>query len=138
MLETSGFPDRHTSRINIANRLSEIDEKYCINQKVNTVVHDSAANMLGALNILNDKHNWDSLRCFAHTLQLSLIPELNVATIDRLISAARKLVGHFKHSVLATEELMKREAQVKSPSSGEYPRLSHSVELNLLHAAEIG
>ncbi len=62
MLETSGFPDRHTSRINIANRLSEIDEKYCINQKVNTVVHDSAANMLGALNILNDKHNWDSLR----------------------------------------------------------------------------
>ncbi len=63
----------------------------------------------------NDKHNWDSLRCFAHTLQLSLIPELNVATIDRLISAARKLVGHFKHSVLATEELMKREAQMDIP-----------------------
>ena len=56
---------------------------------------------------------WESLRCVAHTLQLCFdFQHLQFSSISRLVGAARKLVGHFKHSVLATEELKKREAQM--------------------------
>ena len=37
---------------------------------------------------------------------------LSIATIDKLIAAAYKLVSHFKHSVVSTEELRKRELQM--------------------------
>ena len=97
VLETSGFPERHIGD-NIANKLCKIGEQYDLNNKVSTVVHDCAANMVRALEILNDMHGWQSLLCSAHSLQLCLNPGL---AIDRLIKAARKLVGHFKHSVLA-------------------------------------
>ena len=105
VLETSGFPECHTGD----NILCKIGEQYDLNNKVSTVVHDRAANMVHALEILNDMHGWESLPCSAHSLQLCLNPGLAINSIDRLVKAARKLVGHFKHSVLATEELKKRQ-----------------------------
>ena len=111
VLETSGFPECHTS-INIAEKLESIAEKYSITNKVTAVVHDNAANMVAALHVFENKHGWESLRCVSHILQLCLIPALAISSISRLVGAARKLVGHFKHSVLATEELKKREAQM--------------------------
>lgn len=111
VLETSGFPERHTA-INIADKLNHIADKYTITGKVAAVVHDNAANMVAALNLLHEKHGWESLRCVAHTLQLCLIPGLAITSINRMVVAARKLVGHFKHSVVATEELKKREVQM--------------------------
>ena len=111
VLETSGFPERHTGE-NIANKLSEIGERYELNDKVSTVVHDHAANMMCALRMLHDRHGWESSPCAAHRLQLCLIPGLAITAIDRLVVAARKLVGHFKHSTLATQELEKRQLQM--------------------------
>ena len=33
--------------------------------------------------------------------------------VDRLVTAARKLVGHFRHSVVASEELERKQTQMK-------------------------
>ena len=87
VLETSGFPERHTGD-NIANKLCKIGEQYDLNNKVSTVVHDRAANMVRALEILNDMHGWQSLVCSAHSLQLCLNPGLAINSIDGLIKAA--------------------------------------------------
>ena len=76
-------------------------------------MHDRAANMVRALEIPNDMYGWQSLLCSAHSLQLCLNPGLAINPIDRLIKAARKYFGHFKHSVLATKELKKRQSQME-------------------------
>lgn len=39
--------------------------------------------------------------------------KLSINAVDRLIGAARKLVSHFSHSVVASEELKRRRAQVE-------------------------
>lgn len=112
VLETPGMPERHTGQ-NIADRLAEIADRWAINEKVSVVVHDQAANMECAMDILENDRGWQSMKCTAHCLQLCLKAGLSINTIDRLTGAARKLVGHFKHSVLACEELKKRQAQME-------------------------
>ena len=39
--------------------------------------------------------------------------KLSINAVDRLIGVAGKLVGHFNHSVVASEELKRRRAQVE-------------------------
>ena len=80
VLETSGFPDWHTGA-NIADKLTEICDNYDVKKMVTHVIHDNAANMITPLNILKEKHGWESLRCFAHTLQLCLIRGLEITSI---------------------------------------------------------
>jgi len=58
-----------------------------------------------ALDILENDYGWQNIKCTAHCLQLCLKAGLSINTIDRLTGAAHRLVGHFKHSVLACEEL---------------------------------
>ena len=47
----------------------------------------------------------ESTNCVAHHLQLCIEEELSITAISQAISAARKLVGHFCHSVLTTNAL---------------------------------
>ena len=67
--------------------------------KVVALVRDNAANMVSASRILEE---WDDLPCFAHTLQLAVKAGLDLPVINRLSAICRKIVGHFKHSVLAS------------------------------------
>ena len=59
------------------------------------------------------------MKCTAHCLQLCLQlclkAGLSINIIDRLTGAACKLVRHFKHSVLACEDLRKRQTQMELP-----------------------
>ena len=48
-------------------------------------------------------------------LQLYLKKGLSIATIDRLLGAVRNLVGHFHHSVVASEALKKWQEQMGNP-----------------------
>ena len=66
-----------------------------------------------SLQILNSSKGWESLRCNAHCLQLCLKAGLSSNGISRLLGASRKLVGHFRHSVVATEELKRRQTQME-------------------------
>ena len=90
-----------------------LHKDFALTEKVTAVVHDQAANMELSLEILNRDLGWESLHCSAHCLQLCLKAGLSISAIDRLIGAARKLVGHFNHSVIAAEELKRRQAQMQ-------------------------
>ena len=111
VLETRGFPERHTGQA-ISEKLSEIAKNFALTEKVTAVVHDQAANMELSLEILNRDLGWESLHCSAHCLQLCLKAGFSINAIDRLVGAARKLVGHFNHSVVASEQLKRRQAQM--------------------------
>ena len=112
VLETVSFPERHTG-VNIAEKLKEITERWGILRYVLTVSHDQAANMEAAVRILTDEYNWQSVPCVAHRLQLCVLAGLNISAIDRLIAAAKKIVGHFSHSVVATVALKEKQDQMK-------------------------
>ena len=87
--------------------ISKIDG---IEEKVSCIVHDQASNMILSMDILLDEKEWSSLRC---CLQLCVNAGLtSVTIIDRTISAVKKLVAHFCHSVVASEALKKRQQQM--------------------------
>ena len=71
-----------------------------ISDKVVAVVHDNAANMVLASQFLED---WGDLPCFDHTLQLADKAWLDLPLISCLTAVCRKIVGHFKHSVVAMD-----------------------------------
>lgn len=89
--------DRHTGE-NIARIITDMKLEFGL-QIVTAIVTDNAANMLKA----DTGANLDHTGCFAHTLQLAVNDGLKHNYIARTIGAARKVVGHFNHSVLATE-----------------------------------
>ena len=72
------------------------------NEHVSGLVRDNTVN--GAT-----LTGWPHFGCAAHTLQLSVNAGLNHPIIDKAISAARKFVGHFKHSVVASTALKEKQ-----------------------------
>ncbi len=109
------FPERHTGQ-NIADSIESIVRSFDINPTtIVAVVHDSAANAELAGEIMLQSNNWETVRCVAHLLQLCINEGLENSTINRAIAAARKLVGHFKHSCLATTQLLIRQERMGIP-----------------------
>ena len=112
VLATSAFPERHTAA-EIAHKLVDITDDYKITSKVSHVVHDQGANMVAAMKILEVDKGWTSLRCTAHCLQLCVNAGLSAdSKIEHMVAAAKKLVGHFKHSIVTSEALKQRQAQM--------------------------
>ena len=62
--------------------------------------------MVLASDLLED---WGDLPCFTHTLQLAVNAGLEINTISRLSGPCKKIVTHFKHSVVATTALHERQ-----------------------------
>ena len=107
VLCTSEMAERHTGA-NIALRIQEVLEVWNIQAShVSAVVTDNTSNMTAALNSLECGH----LPCFAHTLQLAINKGLDANSLNQLSSLARKLVGHFKHSALATAALRQKKSR---------------------------
>ena len=71
--------------------------------------------MESSIDILNRVHEWLGMKCSGHCLQLCVNARLSISTIDCLTGAASKLLGHFKHSVVASKELKKRQRQMEQP-----------------------
>ena len=99
---------RHTGS-NIALEIRKIKEEFKI-AVCSALVIDNAGNMLVASKELNVPH----VGCFAHTLQLAIGDGLKMLQILRVLGAARKLVTHFSHSVLATNALIAKQGNTKS------------------------
>ena len=112
VLATQVFPKHHTGEA-IAKDLKCIVSNYSARKKVSAVVHDQAANMELYHRILSEQEGWESILCSAHCLQLCLKEGLSIATIDRLLGAARKLVGHFHQcgGYRSTQETAKANGQ---------------------------
>ncbi|KAK6196399.1 hypothetical protein SNE40_001632 [Patella caerulea] len=109
LLATRLMANKHTG-VNIASYLTDLAKEFNI-KDITAVVTDNAANMRVALRHVNDvmenETTVEHTGCFAHTLQLAVNDGLKLNAIDRVLGAARKLVGHFNHSVVATETLLK-------------------------------
>ena len=111
VLCTEGMPERHTG-VNIAERIRAAMRSWQVkDEAISGIVHDNAANMMTAMDELDLNH----MSCFAHTLQLAVNKGLDNALISRVSAVARKLVGHFKHSAAATQELKLKQEQLGIP-----------------------
>ena len=77
-------------------------------QNIVAVVHDNARNMQVAI----DKLGWEDVPCFAHTLQLVVTTGLELSQVSRLTAVGRKVVEHFKHSVVAMTSLKDKQQQL--------------------------
>lgn len=85
--------------------------------KVVALVHDNGSNMVAAANKLSALHGWASVRCAAHTLQLVINAALKCEAITETLTAARKVVEHFKRSVIATSLLHEKQHQMSIPEN---------------------
>eukprot|EP00057_Strongylocentrotus_purpuratus_P035422 XP_799080.1 PREDICTED: zinc finger BED domain-containing protein 4-like [Strongylocentrotus purpuratus] len=100
--EGNPVPGRHTKVI-LADQLRRVVDDWGLLGKVSAVIHDNAANVK---DIGRDAFGAIDVGCAAHTLQLALNRGLQSSRhISTMIGAANRLVGHFKHSVLATKAL---------------------------------
>ena len=114
VLETLPFPERHTG-INIAQKLKEMVGEWEILDTVRMVSHDQGSNMKAAMEILHNELNWQNLHCTAHCLQLCILAGFKINSIDRLLAAAKKIVTHFHHSVVASEALKQKQIEMNMP-----------------------
>ena len=108
VLTTAGMPERHTG-VNIADRMTDAVKEWGIaSTLVSALVHDNAANAVNVAELTG----WPHFGCVCHTLQLAIKSGLDVSVINRVILAGRKLVGHFKHSVVAMTALKQKQDQL--------------------------
>ncbi len=74
-------------------------------------VHDNASNIV----LTNQHPEWESVECFAHTLQLAVTDGFKANAMTWLIGACTRLVRHFHHSTVATVALKKKQEQQALP-----------------------
>ena len=111
VLKTCEMSERHTA-LNIAEKLRDSRSEWKIDEeRVSAIVHHNASNITLAVQNLG----WQSMPCFAYTLQLAVNNGLEVSQINRLVSIARKTVGGFKHSSLAMTALKEKQQQLSVP-----------------------
>ena len=113
------FPGSHTG-VRIAEQIEGAVRKFDIESgKVARVTHNQAANVNLAGEILWEELAWENVSCSAHRLQLAIKGALegHQRHLDRLLAKCRSLVGHFKHSALATSILDEKQRQlgIKQP-----------------------
>lgn len=114
-LATMPLEERH-SGVNIMTWLEEVIAKYDIlPTKIKAVVHDNGSNIVAAMQMLEEKHGWASVRCSGHTLQLIVNNALKEPSISRAVGAARHLVEHFRRSELANTKLKVKQQQINTP-----------------------
>lgn len=110
VLETRNFDERHTA-VNIANYLKDATEQWLSSSdKVIACVHDNASNM-----VLANRGLWESVPCFAHTLQLAINEGFSIASVKSVIAGSSRLVTHFHHSTVATAALHQKQQQQNVP-----------------------
>ncbi|KAL0192345.1 hypothetical protein M9458_010641, partial [Cirrhinus mrigala] len=81
--------------------------------RVHVILRDNASNMKKAM----DEMGVSSLGCFAHSLQL-VVHEglLSQRSVSDALANCRKIIGHFKHSPLATTRLEDIQKDLKMPT----------------------
>ena len=110
-LEVTPFSEISHTAANILEFLKDTLAKWDVADKVQAIVHDSAANMVAAMNTSDFGH----IPCLAHLLQRVLDSALfKEATTSKIVGTCRRVVSHFKHSAKATKVLKDAQATVKT------------------------
>ena len=114
VLGTKPLSERHTGE-NIVKWIEEMIGDFSIaTDKVIAFIHDSGSNINLAGKVLSDKYGWYTEACAGHQIQLCVKSGLQIRSIETAIAAARRLVGHFHRSELATSALRKRQEQMET------------------------
>lgn len=101
-LEVTPFCLPSHTAVNIAEFLQKTITHWNVDEKVHTFVRDNAVNLVKGLIHTGFQH----IPCTAHTLQLVIKDSLlNQKPISDACAKARRIVGHFKHSIQATKLL---------------------------------
>ncbi|CAI5676938.1 unnamed protein product [Oreochromis niloticus] len=112
-LHAKSFRGSHTSQ-SIATAFDTMLQTWDIPKtSVHAVLRDNARNMIKAMS----DAELPSLPCTAHTLQL-VVHEglLSQKSVADAVAVGRKIVGHFKHSALASSRLEDIQLQINQPA----------------------
>ena len=105
------LPQRHTAPA-LQAQLVRVLTYWDVAPKVCAVVHDNASSVC----TIGEAVDAPDIPCTAHTLQLCVNTGLNSSqTLKSLMGGASRLVGHFKHSVLASHTLSLKQEQHNLP-----------------------
>ncbi|KAF4530311.1 hypothetical protein B566_EDAN017646 [Ephemera danica] len=110
---TASMPESHDAD-NLQEKLEVNAAEWELgNKKIVATTHDNAGNIQNAVD--QSDVLGESNRCFAHTQNLAVMEALNTPRASNLISKCIAIVGHFKHSHPATEELHKMQKHLNLP-----------------------
>ena len=110
-LATRTFQERHTAE-NISKMLDDLVDEWKLEGKCHVLVHDNAANMVAGVR----RCKVAGVGCFIHLLQLCINDAiLSQWAIADILVIARKIAGHFAHSVVANEKLAVIQEELKLP-----------------------
>jgi len=114
VLATREVSERHTGENTALEIKSFIQEFEISDSQISGIVTDNASNMV----VCGENLEMPHLRCFAHTLQLSIKGAFDSArSITKVINGARQLVKHFRKSVVMSNELRSRQKQMDIPNN---------------------
>lgn len=101
--------EAHTGA-NLASALSTLFQQWSLQDKIVTIISDNGANIKNAIN--EHLKKWHH-PCVAHTLNLCVTDSIHCNDLlTQLLKKCRAIVGHFKHSVVATEKLKNMQKQM--------------------------
>lgn len=102
-LEVVPFMHTHHTATNLSTFILEVIGQWGIStESIHCIVSDNARNLVAATDLMNVKR----IPCTAHTMQLVLNNALfNLRPVNDMCARARRVVGHFKHSLVANKKL---------------------------------
>ena len=107
-LHAAPFNDHHTGE-HIANMMNKCLEPWDLSSKIYVIVRDKESNFVAGLR----DADLSSIPCLAHTLQLVVKDGCQIQpAVVELTAKARKLVGHYKHSNVALQCLLRFQEQL--------------------------
>ena len=104
VLHAQPFTDRHTS-VNINETIDNMVNEFNIPEyKVNSIVHDSASNMVRGI----EDSPYNSLPCFTHTSQTALNECIfEQESVKKIVKKCKSIYAHFNNSYLEMSRLHK-------------------------------
>jgi hypothetical protein len=97
---------------NLATGLEDVFSRWKLPiSRLGGMTTDNARNTISAL----DSLEWSHLGCFAHTIQLGVHKAMEVPEVAKALGRARRLVGHFHHSVRSTNILRQKQKDLHHP-----------------------
>lgn len=130
VISTVPLSERHTGE-NICSEFMRIFGDWDIIDKIQAIVTDSAANMVKTCQLYFQQNSQANkhLPCFAHTLHLIVYENgLKKNTdLDALLTQMKGIVTFFRHSVVASDLLRKKNGFETNP------KCAHTLEFHIRH-----
>ena len=127
---TLPLSESHTTTNIVAWITELVDESRIKSDKVVDFVHDNCKNIENPDNTLEEEHEWLSLACAGHTLQLCVNSGLEIPVISQAIAAGRRLTIHFQKREPALRDLRTR---LQGMRMEPHQLIQHMMEQYLLH-----